>query len=75
MSEEGGLRPLGCGTVAASTFRGEQVVLRVEVGPLQLLASARSGGAPRPGDRVAVGVCPDGMWLIPGADPDWLGAG
>jgi ABC-type Fe3+/spermidine/putrescine transport system ATPase subunit len=65
---------LGWGTVVASTFRGEQVILRIEVGDVSLLASLRPAGAPRPGDVVNVAVDPKALWLVPGPDPNWLGA-
>jgi hypothetical protein len=68
---EGG-RPLGAGTVVASTFRGEQVLLRIDTGGTHLLAACRPGVAPRPGTVVNVSIDPEALWLLPGPDPPWL---
>jgi ABC-type Fe3+/spermidine/putrescine transport system ATPase subunit len=65
---------LGEGTVAASTFRGEQVLLRVRLADTHLLAVCRSAAAPQPGAVVGVSLDPAALWLLPGPDPTWLEA-
>ncbi len=66
--------PLGEGTVIGSTFRGEQVLLRIEVAGTTLLAACRPAVAPPVGASVRVGVDPAALWLLPGPDPAWLRA-